>query len=200
MTNQTKLITDWIDIPGYEGIYQANFFGNIRRIESRDGKPHIMTPYHKKMSGSQRLVVKLTKNGKSKECIVMQLIALTFIGKCPPGYVAYHKNGLQTDNCAGNIEYIKRSKLGELTGPTSSSRPVAKINADLEVVEVYASARAAAKANFMSYQTVIDRCNGKVKRSIAPDGFDYVWDESEVSLRHAKERIEKANQKEGGSQ
>lgn len=191
----TTMITDWVDIPGYDGKYQANFFGDIRRVYAKSKKTKTLTPYHKKMTGSQRLVVKLTKDGKSKECVVMQLIARTFIGECPPGCVAYHKNGLQTDNCAGNIAYIKRSKLGELTGPTPHRKPVAKINSDLEIVEVYASARAAAKANFMSYQTVIDRCNGKVKKSIAPDGFDYAWDESEVSLRHAKERIEKANQR-----
>ena len=191
----TTMITDWVDIPGYDGKYQANFFGDIRRVYAKSKKTKTLTPYHKKMTGSQRLVVKLTKDGKSKECVVMQLIARTFIGECPPGCVAYHKNGLQTDNCAGNIEYIKLRELGKTTGPTSSSRPVAKINEDLEVVDVYTSARAAAKANYMSYQTVIDRCNGKMKKSTAPDGFDYEWDDSEVSMRHAKERIKKANQR-----
>lgn len=191
----TTLITDWVDIPGYDGKYQANFFGDIRRVYAKSKKTKTLTPYHKKMTGSQRLVVKLTKDGKSKECIVMQLIARTFIGECPPGCMAYHKNGLQTDNCAGNIAYIKRSELGKLTGPTPHRKPVAKINSDFEIVEVYASARAAAKANFMSYQTVIDRCNGKIKKSTAPDGFDYVWDDSEVSLRRARERIERAKRR-----
>ena len=49
--------------------------------------------------------------------------------------------------------------------------------------------REAARRNYMSYQTVIDRCNGKVKKSVAPDGYDYIWDGSEVSMRHAMERI-----------
>lgn len=44
-------------------------------------------------------------------------------------------------------------------------------------MEVYSSAREAARRNFMSYQTVIDLCNGKVKRGKAPDGFVYEWDD-----------------------
>lgn len=60
----------WRDIPGFEGIYQADREGNIRRLY-QNGKVRILTPYHKKMSGSQRLVVKLTANGKSREVVVV---------------------------------------------------------------------------------------------------------------------------------
>lgn len=37
----------WRDIPGFEGIYQADREGNIRRLY-RNGKTRILTPYHKK--------------------------------------------------------------------------------------------------------------------------------------------------------
>ena len=47
----------WKDIPGYDGKYQADMEGNIRRVY-QSGKTRLMTPYHKKMSGSKRLVVK----------------------------------------------------------------------------------------------------------------------------------------------
>ena len=56
----------WRDIPGYGGKYQVDMNGVVRRIY-KSGKTRQMTPYHKKMSGSQRLVVKLTKDGKPKE-------------------------------------------------------------------------------------------------------------------------------------
>jgi hypothetical protein len=46
-----------------------------------------------------------------------------------------------------------------------------------EAIEFYPSARQAAKMNHMSYQTVMDRCNGNVKKEIAPYGYFYVWDE-----------------------
>ena len=82
----------WKDIPGYDGKYQADTEGNVRHV-FKSGKTRLMTPYRKKMRGSQRLMVKLTINGKPKEEILMQLIARTFIGEPPAGCVAYHKNG-----------------------------------------------------------------------------------------------------------
>lgn len=45
-----------------------------------------------------------------------------------------------------------------------------------EIVAVYPSARAAARENHMSYQTVLDRCNGKVKQPFALDGHTYQFE------------------------
>lgn len=186
------MVETWKDIPGYDGKYQCDREGNVRRVY-QSGKTRLMTPYHKKMRGSQRLVVKLTINGKSKAEILLQIVAKTFLGECPDGCVPYHKNGCQYDNYVNNIAYISNKELGKLTGANSRRKPVAKIDSNGEVVEVYSSARTAAKANYMSYQTVIDRCNGKVKSAFAPDGYAYAWDDSEVSMRHAIRKIEQHN-------
>lgn len=101
------MIERWKDIPGYDGKYQASTEGNIRRT-LKSGQFRSMTPYHKKMKGSQRLVVKLTKDGKAKEEIVLSLIARTFLGPVPDGAVPYHKNGMQSENHINNIAYIHR--------------------------------------------------------------------------------------------
>lgn len=172
----------WRDIPGYEGKYKIDKEGNVQRIY-QSGKTRTMTPYHKKMSGSQRLVVKLTRNGKSKEEILMQLVALTFLGPPPEGCVPYHKNGCQLDNYLNNIAYMDKRELGRLTGASSSRRPVVKLDKNGEIAEAYSSAREAARQNYMSYQTVIDRCNGKVKSIFAPDGYAYLWDDDERGIR-----------------
>jgi len=179
----------WRDISGYKGKYQAVTEGNVRRLY-KSGKVRIMTPYHKKMNGSQRLVVKLTIDGKSKEEILIQVIARTFLGSCPAGHVPYHINGCQLDNYVNNIKYISRKELGRLTGAKSKRQPVAKIDSDGEIVEVYSSARECARQNYMSYQTVMDRCNGKCKSAFAPDGFAYAWEDKEVSMRKAVRKIE----------
>lgn len=50
--------------------------------------------------------------------------------------------------------------------------------------------REAARENYMSYQTIIDRCNGKCKSAFAPDGYAYAWEDSEVSMKHAIRNIE----------
>ena len=145
------------------------------------------------MSGSQRLVVKLTRDGKAKEEIVISVMARTFLGPRPEGHVPYHKNGIQSDNYINNIAYISKKDLGKLTGKNSRRKPVAKINKNGEIIEFYSSAREAARKNYMSYQTVIDRCNGKCKSAFAPDGYAYAWEDERVSMRNAIAKIEKEN-------
>lgn len=186
------MVDTWKDIPGYDGKYQVDIEGNIRRVY-KSGKTRPMTAYKKSMTGSQRLIVKLTKCGKPKEVIVLQVVARTFLGACPAGCVPYHKNGVQSDNYVNNIGYINRTELGRLTGAKARRKPVAKIDCSGEAVEIYSSAREAAKRNHMSYQTVIDRCNGKCKSAFAPDGYAYAWEDKEVSMRHAIRKIEQHN-------
>ena len=155
---------EWRDIPGYEGRYQASYEGSIRRTYG-NGRTRELKPFHHKMRGSQQMKV------------VSGLVALAFFGPPPPGHVAWHKNGMQADNCAGNLEYVHIRELGRKTGASSRRRPVRKLDASGEPVAFYSSAREAAKDNHMSYQTVLDRCNGKVKNPLALDGHNYAWDD-----------------------
>lgn len=186
------MIETWKDIPGYSGKYQADREGNVRHVYP-SGKTRLMTAYTKKMSGSQRLAVKLTRDGKGKEEIVINIMARTFLGPRPEGLVPYHKNGIQSDNYINNIAYISRKDLGKLTGAKSRRKPVVKLDVEGGIVEAYSSAREAARKNYLSYQTVIDRCNGKCKSAFAPDGFAYAWEDEKVSMRNAIAKIEKEN-------
>lgn len=186
------MIESWKDIPGFEGVYQADREGNIRRLY-RNGKTRVLTPYHKKMNGSQRLVVKLTVNSQSREVVVIQAVARTFLGPPPVGHIPVHRNGCQSDNYVNNIEYISRQQAGKMYGARSRRKAVVKIDNYGEIVEVYSSARMAAKANYLSHQTVTDRCNGKCKSPYAPDGYAYAWEDSGKSLERAIEKIKQQN-------
>lgn len=186
------MIETWKDIPGYEGKYQCDREGNFRRV-FKSGKTRPIRPY-KKNGTNNKWVIHLTdEHGKTSEKLVIGIMALVFLGPAPQGYVPYHKNGALTENHINNIAYISRQELGKLTGAKSRRKAVAKLDSKGEIVEVYTSARAAAKENYMSYQTIIDRCNGKVKSAFAPDGYAYAWDDSEVSMRHALRKIELHN-------
>lgn len=76
-------------------------------------------------------------------------------------------------------------------GARSRRKAVVKIDNYGEIVEVYSSARMAAKANYMSHQTVTDRCNGKCRSIFAPDGYAYAWEDSGKSLERAIEKIKR---------
>lgn len=155
----------WKDIPGYNGKYQASRSGEIRRIY-KSGQARYLTPYKKNdRINRRRLFVHLTNSkGIMKEFNVMKIIALTFSKVPPIGMVLYHINGEVTDNRVDNIGFITRQQLGKLTGADSNKKKaVFKVNIAGEEIEIYSSARAAAKANNFSYQAVLDRCHGKIK-------------------------------------
>jgi hypothetical protein len=158
-------------IPFYPG-YEIDVFGNVRRI-SKGGRIKMMTPLLRRGSLTIRLTV---PGGARKEQFISKLVVLTFLGPPPPGTRIYHKNGDKLDNCVNNLGFTDAVSLGKRTGFRSKARAVLKIDREGEVIEVHRSARAAAKAGYMSYQTVIDRCNGKTKSTYAPDGYKYEWD------------------------
>ena len=189
----------WQEVKGYDGKYQASFEGQIRRIY-KTASPRILQPYKKKTGNKNAarrwLFVKLTdKNGKTKECAVHRIIAEVFWGSCPDGCVVRHKNELLTDNCAANLEYISRRELGRLTGASARRKPVVKINKKGEIIGNYSSARACGRKNFMSYQTIIDRCNGKTWTIFAPDGYAYSWDDDDKILNSALQKVEAERRK-----
>lgn len=161
-------------VPGYGGKYFIDIHGNVYRRYEKSGSFRQLTPY----LHHDDLVVKLTDNaGKSKAPQVHRMVAAAFLPHIPPGMVVCHKNVDRRDPALHNLEVISKQDLGRRTGHKSRRRAVAKFDwRTQDIVEVYRSARQAAKENFMSYQTIIDRCNGKVKGPIAPDGFIYQWD------------------------
>ena len=179
----------WKDIKGYEGIYQVSYEGEVRRIY-KNGKVKILQSYIKQKH-REILMIGLSKDGKKKEVAVHTLVAKAFLGEPKEGEVPYHKNGLIRDNWASNLEYIDRRKLGKMTGAQSRRKGVVKIDSDGELVDFYSSARQAGRENFMSYQTIIDRCNRKIKSPFAPDGYAYAWEDEEISINHTMKKIDK---------
>lgn len=170
----------WRNIPGFDGLYQASTEGRIRKILPRSGKVRLLHPYRRQRKGkanSEALRVHLSlPDGRRVERTVLKLVAETFF-QIPEGKVPVHRNGLHTDVSPRNITFLSCKELGKKYGSQSSRRPVIKITPDGEEVASYSSARAAARANFVSYQTVMDRCNRKIKKEFALSGFSYRWDD-----------------------
>ena len=159
-------------VPGYQGLYEIDTFGNI--IRNFKTKSVALVPSKK----NGLMVVRLmTPAGNRKEERIHKLVQLTFLGPAPPGKVLYHKNGDKLDNCVNNLGFIDRQTLGKMTGHRSRQKAVLQIDRDGNIVKIYRSARAAGLENYMSYQTIMDRCNGRTKGEYAPDGYKYIWDD-----------------------
>lgn len=188
-TESGKRVIDpnWRVIPGFDGYYEINRMGEVRswRNHSHPGraeKPKMIGRYHKKSgkahgSCNRWLCVRLTKpDGKRTTIAVHHLMRDIWMKGKRPGMVVYHKNGDVGDPCLHNLDYIRRSDLGKKSGGKASRIPVAKISPDGQVVDIYKSAREAARLNYMSRQSVLDRCHNKVKNPYMADGYTYQFD------------------------
>ena len=164
----------WRSIPGTNGIYYISREGDVRK-RFKDGKVSDIKAQRKATDRGRPKIVRLTINGKRKEFTVSKLMQITWMDPPPPGMVVYHKNGEKADNHLENLGYITRRELGKRTGHKSNGTAVFKIDKNLNEIEIYKSAREAARNNFMAYQTVIDRCNHKVKSEFEIADYSFRW-------------------------
>lgn len=151
----------WVEIENCKKRYMISNHGRFKRLY-KNVEPKLMLPFQRKQCGN--LFVKVTFQGVYKDWDVSHLVAYHFIGIRREGHVVRRKNGIKTDNFAGNLEYISRKELGVLTGPLSRSKPVVQFDAEtMEIIDEYRSVREAGRRTFTSYQSVLDNCNGKTK-------------------------------------
>lgn len=168
-------MSNWKDIPGYEGRYQINELGQVRMVTW--GKKALLEPLVMKTQRAKDgyITVNLRGfNGKVHKYTVARLMAITFLN-CPADYRAYNKNGDLSDNALENIGIRHKTKRRYRN---IHRRPVCKVAKDGTVLEVYGSVSEAAKANYMSTSTVIKRCCNETKS--VPEDF-YLRYDSEVN-------------------
>lgn len=128
----------WKTIDGYDGRYQVNPFGEVRRACKH--KFVKLTPFNRRGGW----FVKLSQNYHGKDHKVSHLVAAAFLPPPKPGQVLWHKNGVLSDNFAGNLQWISKHELGKRTALLADKRrTVAKITRDGYAVSFYPSARAA---------------------------------------------------------
>jgi hypothetical protein len=95
----------WKDITGYEGLYQASNYGNVRSLNyKKTGKiQNLKLRLHRE----GYLQVGLRLNGKRKHFGVHVLVAMAFLRHIPDGHnllVDHKKEGDPTDNRLENLQ------------------------------------------------------------------------------------------------
>ena len=176
------IIEIWKDIKGFEGLYQISNYGRVKNLR----KNTIVKPFDN--GGYER--VHLSKEGKSIKKLVHVLVAEHFISEKPfPDAQVNHKDLNRKNNHVDNLEwcdvktnvrhavenipnrkeYLAKTmsaigkKYGHL-GVEASKKPVAQIDKDTgEIINVFESAREAARLTGANWRNISQVCKGQKK-------------------------------------
>lgn len=149
----------WRDIPGYENLYQASTFGNIRtsegkttsnaRFKRRVWKQRIMRQkIQSRKNGSKADArISLWKDGIEKTHLVSRLVALTWCDGYSPDLTVNHIDGNPANNNASNLEWVslgENIQKGFESGLYSTQIPVVVVNSNS--IDIYPSMSKASRA------------------------------------------------------
>lgn len=181
----------WVDIKGYEGLYQISSFGRVSSLS----RGLIMSPFDNR----GYLRVQLYKDGIARKRLIHVLVAENFLEDRPfpeaqVNHIDFNKHNNHVDNlewCSG-VENVKHaidympgrrealsgemSKLGKkygYLGINASKKPVIQIALDTgEPVLKFDSAREAARVTGSNYRNISQVCKGQRK---SHNGFGWVF-------------------------
>ncbi|XWX34713.1 HNH endonuclease [Staphylococcus phage PG-2021_67] len=104
----------WKDIPGYEGLYQVSNLGRVKSLPKKlwNGRGYFYSKEKilkqaltgNKKDNKRRLMVVLCKEGK-RTYNVHKLVAMTFLGEKPKGFIVCHNDGNHLNNNIENLRY-----------------------------------------------------------------------------------------------
>ena len=166
----------WKDIPGYEGLYEASSYGNIRSKEGkttssatcskRVWKQRIMKQkYRKGTNGRLDAMITLWKNGSPHYYLVSRLIASTFCDNLLyTSMTVNHKDGNPLNNNADNLEWLSVAdniRYGFENGQFASfMKPVTAINPKNYLDKLFASSYAEMDRKLGQYRGYTSRMIG----------------------------------------
>lgn len=161
----------WIDVKGYEGLYQVSNLGNVKSLgNDKKRKEKILIP---SLNNKGYQKVNLCKNGKDETRKVHRLVAEHFIPNPDNLPQVNHRDEDKTNNCVNNLEWCDaayNNKYGTRTAKTS--KPIIQYTKDGQFVAEFPSTMEAARQTGVSVGNICSCCKGNPKYSHAGG---YIW-------------------------
>lgn len=172
----------WIDIKGYEGLYQVSNFGNVRSLNyHRTGHTRVLSPVE---NGLGYLKVCLCKNGKGKTFRIHRLVAEAFLPNWCEGQQVNHIDEDKTNNHVNNLEWCdikyninhgtRNERVAEKNTNGKLSKIVLQFTKNGELVREWPSTQEAERKGF-NHGHIVSCCSGKLKSYKG-----YIWKYKEV--------------------
>lgn len=165
----------WKDIPNYENLYQISSLARVKRLvgirckTERILKPSLRNGYYH---------VNLTKNAKGKSFYVHRLFAQSFIDNTFNKEQINHKNGIRTDNCLENLEWVtnlenqrhawdilKRKSIWERKKGANNklSKKVIQLSRKNVFISKYNGIHEASRKTGIDFRSISECCTGRIK-------------------------------------
>lgn len=98
----------YVDIEGYEGLYQISDFGNVLSLHyHRSDTPKLLTPRAaKRRNGVSYLYVVLSRGNKTETLYIHRLVAKHFLKQEEGKIYVNHKDGNKHNNVVTNLEWV----------------------------------------------------------------------------------------------
>lgn len=157
----------WLNIPGYEGLYEASTHGRIRSTKRNTTNGKILTLVERP---DKYLVTNLSKEGKEKTARVARLICETFIPN-PNAYPCVnHKDENRKNNNVGNLEwcsyeYNNNYGLHKQRATESRSKKVVQYDINGGFISEYPSINEASRKTGIALSCIGRCCSGEFKQT-----------------------------------
>lgn len=163
------MVEVFIDIKGYEGLYQVSNYGRVRSLNyNHTGETRVLKP-RKDTKGY--LLVHLCKNGKQKNCKIHRLVATAFIPNPDELPCVNHIDECKTNNIVTNLEWCTvKYNTNYGTAIERRSKRVYQYTKDGSFVRSYPSQMEAERQTGYDDGYISNCCNGKRKSA-----YGYRW-------------------------
>lgn len=174
----------WNTLPNYESRYECSNLGRVKSLIGKEGKRKekiISQSFH--VQGY--LKTSICYKNIEKTISVHRLIALSFIENPENKREVNHKNGIKTDNCVENLEWVtpsenvqhsyntglhRGSMFGKKGGNHNGAKKVTQFDISGNIVNKYNSIIEASDSTGIKSKTISDACLGRQR---AAGG--YIW-------------------------
>jgi hypothetical protein len=173
-------VEEWVDIAGYEGLYQVSSFGRVKALgkgRSRQSKLKIKAQCD---NGDGYLIVCLTKDGIKRSPKVHIMVAKAFIPNPHNKLEVNHKKGIKTDNRHHQLEWNTRNEnmqhsydeglrrsanYGKFGKDNPKSFLVNQCDMDGNVIAIFHGTREAARITGINGGNIRNCCRGGQKHA-----------------------------------
>lgn len=162
----------WLDIKGYEGLYQVSSEGRVKSLKRKRRKnERILKPSNDR----GYLYVDLCSGGKRKRHKVHRLVCQAFCENPENKPEVNHINENASDNRACNLEWCTRKENNNHGTRTersakTQSKSIGQYTHDGELIKIWPSARETERKTGFGHGYISQAANGKCKQA-----YGFIW-------------------------